>query len=162
LLAVVLCVACGDDGDTRDQTLGQLGADGLAKFCADVNARFLHLETGYVAATCTQMAFADPSTCAAVRQQCIDTTNPNGALSSKSDFACMGGSMGLVDTCPDMTLAEYDDCAGDILDGVDELTKELTCSADLAKLKPPTTPLSCTKLGDRCTLFSQFNLSNVQ
>jgi hypothetical protein len=154
-----LVVACGDDGDaSANKKLSELNAEELSELCADVDARYARFETAFVSAMCTQMAISAPATCEATRSQCIATTNPQGVRTGMVEYACQGTPQSVVTLCPQISVAEHDTCSDEILKSIEVLSSKITCSADLDNLEPAERPASCTKLGDRCTPLSTFDL----
>jgi hypothetical protein len=157
-----LVVACGDDeGDaSANKKLGELNAEELSELCAEVDARFARFEIAYVSAMCTQMGRAVPATCEATRSQCIASTNPMGALGEMDRFECQGTPASVVSACPELSRAEHDACADDLVEFIETLSSKITCTADLDNLKPPERPATCTRLRDRCPLLSTFELTS--
>ncbi|MET0286216.1 MAG: hypothetical protein ABW352_17180 [Polyangiales bacterium] len=155
-----LVVACGDDGGdaTANKKLSELDSEELSEVCAKVDARFSRFEIAFVSASCTQTALMTPSTCETTRTQCIAGTNPVGSLAGKVELDCEGTPLSLNAACAEISVEELDTCSDQIIDGIEALSAKITCTADLAMLKPPETPASCTKLGTRCPTLSAFKL----
>lgn len=161
--AVALVAACGDDDGSGElsssKKLGELSEAELTSVCADVDARYLDFEKAVVSVSCTQQGRADASTCTAVRQQCVDSTNPADALAGTVKFECKGTTGSVASSCAQITVAELDACVDAIAASVETLATNYTCTADESVLQPPAAPANCTSLGERCPMFADFNVN---
>jgi len=151
-----MTAGCGDDGGgsgvSGSKKLEDLSSSEITTLCRGAQAKFNRLSEAFTVVSCTQFAYGE-DTCEADAKQCIDDPSPDDTL--EGEFTCTNTDNEFKEGCPELTVKEFETCLEALTKAIETFADKFTCEAEITDLEEPTTPKSCTDLGNRCPTLSE-------